>query len=59
MVQSYYKTKLEELLDNHLLAINLLTISANKLSKKILKLKEHNQNKDYIIKVITRYIITE
>ena len=51
IVQHYYKPKMEELLDNYMLAVDLLTISdANKLSKKILELKEQNQDKDYMIK---------
>jgi hypothetical protein len=51
IVQHYYKPTLDELLDNYLLAIDLLTIDeSNKLSKQVQELNKRNEDKDYVIK---------
>ena len=51
IVQHYYKPTLDELLDNYLLAIGLLTIDkSNKLSKQVQELNKINEDKDYVIK---------
>ena len=51
IVQHYYKPTLDELLDNYLLAIGLLTIEeSNKLSKQVQELKEKNEDAEYVIK---------
>jgi hypothetical protein len=51
IVQHYYKPTVDELLDNYLLAIDLLTIDeSNKLSKHVQELNKRNENKDYVIK---------
>lgn len=47
----YHRPKMEELLHDYLLAIDLLTISnTDKLSKENNQLKEQNKDKDYMIK---------
>jgi hypothetical protein len=51
IVQHYYKPTLDELLDNYLLAIHLLSIDeSNKLSKQVQELNKRNEDKDYVIK---------
>jgi integrase len=50
IVQHYHKPKLDELIDNYLLAVDLLTISeTNKLSKKITELQHQDDYQKYII----------
>ena len=51
IVQHYYKPTIDELLDNYLLALDLLTINeSNKLSKQVQELNTKNEDKDYVIK---------
>jgi hypothetical protein len=52
IVQHYYKPKEDELLNDYLNAIELLTIDSDhiKLNKQIQNLLEKNQNNEYIIK---------